>query len=160
MNLVAFSDCLPTLISQGALERLQDELLKMPQADIKTTHTFKPGVYERTITIPPWTVLTGAAHKTPYKVRLESGTIAVNMDDGIVTLTGPFEFDAPAGAQRVGRVMADVVVWTDVYANPDDCRDIAILEDVLYIVPECGLGENRINAIAHQKQGEPSWLVG
>ena len=43
---------------------LQDELLKLPQANIITEHIFKPGVYERKITIPPWTVLTGAEHLT------------------------------------------------------------------------------------------------
>lgn len=131
-------DCSP-----AAVVRLQGELLKMPQAGIKTEHIFKPGVYERTITIPAWTVLTGAEHKTPYRVRLERGTIAVNTDAGIKILTAPAEFDAPAGVQRVGRVFADEVVWTDIYDNPDDCRDVATLEARLYAVPTCGLGENR-----------------
>lgn len=126
------------------VERLQDELLKMPQADIKTDHAFRPGEYLRTITIPPWTVLTGAAHKTAYRVKLERGQIAVNMSDGEVhLLTAPHEFDAPAGAQRAGRVLGDEVVWTDIYDNPDDCRDIPTLEARLYEIPPCGLGENR-----------------
>jgi len=127
----------------GKIQALESELLKMPQAAIKTVHSFRPGFYERTITIPPWTVLTGAEHKTPYEVRLEKGTIAVNTDDEIKVLTAPHVFTAPAGVQRVGRVFEDEVVWTDVYANPDDCQDIAVLEDRLYLVPACGLGENR-----------------
>lgn len=125
---------------------LQDELLKMPQADIVTIHAFLPGIYERKIIIPPWTVLTGAAHKTAYKVRLEKGTIAVNTEDGVKTLTGPFEFDAAAGMQRAGRVFEDEVVWVDIYDNPDNCTDIATLEDRLYVVPECGLGDSRTDA--------------
>jgi len=84
-------------ITPAKVRVLQDELLKLPQADIVTKHTFFDGVYERTITIPPWTVLTGAAHKTPYKVRLDKGTIAVNTDDGVKVLTAPCAFDAPAG---------------------------------------------------------------
>ena len=122
---------------------LQDELLQMPQADIVTTHTFLPGVYERKITVPPWTVLTGAAHKTDYRVRLEKGTIAVNRDTEVVVLTAPCEFDAKAGEQRAGRVFEDEVVWVDIYPNPDDCQDIPTLEDRLYVVPECGLGDTR-----------------
>ena len=122
---------------------LQDSLLEMPQADIVTTHTLLPGVYERKITIPPWTVLTGAAHKTDYRVRLEKGTIAVNRDTEVVVLTAPCEFDAKAGEQRAGRVFEDKVVWVDVYDNPDDCQDIPTLEDRLYVVPECGLGDTR-----------------
>jgi hypothetical protein len=122
---------------------LQDELLKLPQADIVTKHTFLDGVYERTITIPPWTVLTGAAHKTAYKVRLDKGKIAVNTEDGVKVLTAPCAFDAPAGMQRAGRVFEDEVVWTDIYANPDNCEDIAIVEARLYEIPACGLADSR-----------------
>lgn len=122
---------------------LQDELLQMPQADIVTTHTFLPNVYERKITVPPWTVLTGAAHKTDYRVRLEKGKIAVNIDTEVVVLVAPCEFDAKAGEQRAGRVFEDEVVWVDIYDNLDDCQDLDVIEDRLYVVPECELGENR-----------------
>ena len=133
----------PTLSMPDKVVALQNELLKMPQAEIVTEHTFTPGVYERKITIPPWTVLTGAEHKSAYRVRLEKGTIAVNTDDGVKVLTGPCEFPASAGMQRAGRVFDDEVVWVDVYNNPDDCADIAVLEDRLYVVPEYGLGDSR-----------------
>jgi hypothetical protein len=126
------------------IENLQAELLKMSQADIVTEHTFLPGLYERKITIPPWTVLTGAEHKTDYKIRLEKGTIAVNVEDTVKIMTAPMEFEAKAGAQRVGRVFEEEVVWVDIYENSDNCQDIAVLEDRLYVVPDCGLGENRM----------------
>ena len=122
---------------------LQNELLKMPQANIVTEHVFTPGKYERKITIPAWTVLTGAEHKTPYCVRLEKGTIAVNTDDGVKVLTAPCEFDASAGMQRAGRVFEDEVVWVDIYDNPDNCTDLAVLENRLYVVPNCGLADSR-----------------
>lgn len=123
--------------------RLQNALLQMPQADIVTAHKFFPGIYERTITLPPWTVLTGAAHKTAYRVRLEKGAIAVNTDNGVEVLVAPMEFDVPAGFQRAGRVFEEEVVWTDIYANPDNCRNIDELEARLYEVPECGMGDAR-----------------
>lgn len=129
---------------QSQIENLQDELLKMPQADIVTENIFLDGIYERKITIPPWTVLTGAEHKTDYKIRLEKGTIAVNIGDKVQIMTAPMEFEAKAGAQRVGRVFEEEVVWVDVYENPDNCQDLTILEERLYLVPECGLGENRV----------------
>jgi hypothetical protein len=125
------------------VKALQDELLKMPQANIVTTHRFLPGVYEREITIPAWTVLTGAEHKTAYRVRLEKGTIAVNTDDGVKVLTAPCEFESKAGMQRAGRVFDEEVVWVDVYDNPDNCTDLAVLENRLYAVPECGLADSR-----------------
>jgi hypothetical protein len=138
-------------VTKEKIVALQDVLLEMPQADIVTTHTFKPQVYERMITVPKWTVLTGAAHKTPYKVRLEKGTIAVNVGAEVKVLTGPYEFDACAGEQRVGRVFDEEVVWVDIYDNPDNCTDISILEDRLYVVPECGLGENRVKQLTNAK---------
>jgi hypothetical protein len=133
----------PTLSMTGKVLALQNELLKMPQANIVTEHIFKPGVYERKITIPAWTVLTGAAHKTDYHVRLEKGTIAVNTDDGVKVFTAPFDFPAKAGMQRAGRVFEEEVVWVDVYDNPDNCTDLAVLEDRLYVVPACGLADSR-----------------
>jgi len=128
------------------VKALEIELLKMPQADIVTTHRFLPSVYERAITIPAWTVLTGAEHKTAYRVRLEKGIIAVNTDDGVKVLTAPCEFEASAGMQRAGRVYDEEVIWVDIYDNPDNCTDLAILEDRLYVVPEYGLADSRTDA--------------
>jgi hypothetical protein len=130
-------------IQKVQIEALQDELLKMDQADIVTKHHFFDEIYERTIIVPPWTVLTGAAHKTKYKVRLEKGTIAVNVGTEVKVFTAPMEFEAEAGEQRVGRVFEEEVIWTDIYENADNCKDIETLENRLYVVPECGLGANR-----------------
>jgi hypothetical protein len=138
------NDLLTITPFEQKIEVLQDILLQMPQADIVTTHTFKPGIYERAIQIPAWTVLTGAEHKTDYKIRLKQGTIAVNVGDEVKILTAPCEFEAKAGAQRVGRVFENDVIWVDVYDNPDNCKDIAVLEERLYVTPTCGLGENRV----------------
>ena len=130
----------------GKVQALEKELLKLPQADIMTEHLFMDGIYERKIIIPAWVVLTGAEHKSDYRVRLEKGTIAVNTDDGVKVLTAPCEFPAKAGMQRAGRVFEEEVVWVDIYDNPDNCTDLAVLEDRLYVVPECGLGNSRTEA--------------
>lgn len=125
------------------VKALQNELLKLPQANIVTTHRFLPSVYEREVSIPAWTVLTGAEHKTSYRVRLEKGTIAVNTDNGVKVLTAPCEFESKAGMQRAGRVFDEEVIWVDVYDNPDDCTDLEVLEARLYVVPDCGLADSR-----------------
>lgn len=115
---------------------LQDQLLKLPQADIRTYHAFYPGVYERTIICPPWTILTGAAHLSDYSVRLDQGTIAVTIDDGVRVLSAPLSFNAKTGAKRAGRVFDEQVIWTDIYPNPDNCRDLEELERRLYKTDE------------------------
>jgi len=147
------------IVTHEKIVQLQDELLKMPQADIVTEHTFLEGVYERKITIPKWTVLTGAAHKTDYKIRLEKGTIAVNIGEKVVILEAPLEIDAKAGEQRVGRVFDDEVVWIDIYENADNCTDLEKIEDRLYVVPECGLGENRISKYIKDNQDDYNLFI-
>lgn len=142
-ELIIFEGKVPAQQMREAVIKLQETLLQMPQAEATTLHKFLPGIYERTIILQPWTVLTGAAHKTPYKVRLERGVIAVNTEDGIRILIAPCEFDAPAGFQRAGRVYEEEVVWTDIYENPDNCRNIDELEARLYEIPECGLYDKR-----------------
>jgi hypothetical protein len=126
------------------IEDLQEVMLNLPQADVQYLHSFEPKKYIRTMIAPPHTVIVGAEHKTPYRIRIEKGTIAVNIGDEIKTLSAPLEFDAPAGVKRVGTVFDEELVWVDIYDNPDDCTDIAVLEDRLYVVPECGLMSNRI----------------
>jgi hypothetical protein len=139
------------VVTTDKIDALTAAILEMPQAEIVTSHTFLPGVYERKIIVPPSCILTGAPHKTNYKVRLEKGTIAVNIGDKVKTLTAPLEFDACAGEQRVGWVFDEEVVWVDIYDNSDDCKDIEVLEERLYVVPECGLLDNRLKLIASEK---------
>lgn len=139
------------VVTTDKIDALTAAMLEMPQAEIVTDHTFLPNIYERKITVPPSCVLTGAPHKTNYKVRLEKGTIAVNIGDKVKTLTAPLEFDACAGEQRVGWVFDEEVVWVDIYDNPDNCKDIEVLEERLYVVPECGLLDNRLKLIASKK---------
>ena len=87
--------------------------------------------------------MTGAEHKNDYGVRLEKGAIAVNTEDGMKILTAPLAFDAKAGMKRVGRVLDQEVVWTDIYANEDDCTDLVILEARIYELDGVELGENK-----------------
>jgi len=144
MQIINLSSTQIALPLREKIEILQEELLKMPQADVQYLHSFEPGKYIRTMIAPPWTVIVGAEHKTPYKVKLEKGTIAVNIDDKIHTLTAPLEMDVPAGIKRVGQVFDEELVWVDIYDNPDDCTDIEAIEERLYIIPECGLMSNRV----------------
>jgi hypothetical protein len=145
---------LPTVPLKEKVERLQNALLEMPQADIKFIHEFEHGKYIRTMIAPPWSVIVGAEHKTPYKIKLVKGTIAVNIGDEIKTLKAPLEFDAPAGIKRVGRIFEEEVIWIDIYENLDDCTDLDTVEERLFVIPECGLLSNRLALETKQKDTE------
>ncbi len=144
---ITFSFDLTAIKMNQRVYKLEQQLLEMPQSDIKTDHIFLPGIYERRITIPAWTTLTGAVHRTNYKVRLERGTIAVNTEDGIKILTAPCEFSALAGLKRAGRVFGEEVVWVDIYENPDDCQDLDILVERLYTIKNCDMGDVRPSGV-------------
>ena len=144
----------PAVPLREKIEHLQDMLLQMPQADVQFLHDFEDGKYIRTMIAPPWSVIVGAEHKTPYKVILKKGTLAVNIDDEIKILTAPMEFDAPAGIKRVGRVFDEELIWIDIYDNPDNCKDIETIENRLYVIPECGLMSNRMALKNEQKDTE------
>lgn len=159
MQLAANTEQRLTVPLKAQVQALQDAMLEMPQVAVVTEHTLKPGIYERKMIVPPWTLITGAEHKTPYKVRLEKGTIAVTMDTEVKVLTAPCEFDAPAGIQRAGQVFEDEVIWVDVYENLDDCADIAAIEERLYVIPECGLLSNRIDLQLKNKQNKTN-IIG
>jgi hypothetical protein len=150
---------LPVMPLREKVERLQDALLEMPQADVKFLHDFEPGKYIRTMIAPPWSVIVGAEHKTPYKIRLEKGTIAVNIDNNIKILTAPLEFDAPAGVKRVGRVFDEEVIWVDIYENLDDCTDVNAIEERLYDIPACGLMSNRVALEGKNEQNDTEQLA-
>jgi len=122
---------------------LQDELLKLPQSNIRTYHSFLPGIYERTVVIPPWTVLTGVEHLTGYKVSLVQGRVAVNIGNEISVLTAPLELEFQPGAQRALRVFEEQVIWVDTYENPGDSHDINGIEDRIYAKTKYGLADSR-----------------
>lgn len=134
------------------IKRLELALLDMPQAPIKTFHKFSPGLYERTVVMPPWTVATGAIHKDVCTVRLSKGSLAVSFDDGVKVLSAPCEFESPAGVKRVVRVFDEEVVWTDVYANADDCTDLEVLEERLFDAEGIELGDVRQARMIEQAQ--------
>ena len=140
---VTYGPGIAKIVQHSKVAALEKQLLRMPQAEIKTIHSFKPGIYERTIIVPPWVALTGAEHKTDYKVRLEKGTISVTTDTGLKLISAPAEFYAKAGLKRAGFVQGEEVIWTDIYDNPDDCRDLAVLEARYYFVPNIGLSDSR-----------------
>lgn len=107
--------------------QLESEMLKLPQADIKTTHHFAPGLYAREIFIPAGTTLTGKIHRTDHINCVSQGEITVLTDEGMKRLKAPCTFVASAGTKRAGFAHEDTV-WTTYHANPNDERDLDKLE--------------------------------
>lgn len=99
---------------------LEAALLRLPQADIKTEHSFCDGLYARTISIPAGTVLTGAVHQHASFWVVRSGELAFTTEGGetVIAYSGQMG-SSGAGIKRAGFALTDVV-FTTFHANADN----------------------------------------
>lgn len=112
-----------------SLLALEEQILALPQVDLRTEHSLAGGIYARTIFIPAGTVLTGATHKKDH-INIVFGDITVTTDGEPVRLTGHHVLPTKAGNKRAGVAHADTV-WTTLVRT--DLSDIEAIEDELVI---------------------------
>lgn len=119
----------PTPDLRERIVALEDEMLKMPQVEIKTTHHFAPGIYMREIFIPKGVLLTGKIHKTEHLNILSQGRLSVLTEGGIETLVASTVVKSQPGIKRAGYAYEDSV-WITVHHNPENEQDLLKLEDI------------------------------
>lgn len=108
---------------------LQDELLKMPQAEGSVRHIFMPGIYMRELTIPADVVSVGHNHRYNHISMLTKGRITVLNEDGSLTeLTAPFTMISAPGKKCA--YTHEETVWVNVHAAAG--TDVETLEQILY----------------------------
>lgn len=117
-----------------AIDRLQSELVKLPQYEPKTKHYFAKGMYLRTIFSPAGSVIVGKVHKTEHFYAVLSGRVRVTTDDGVIELdatkNGPQILTCPVGTKRAVYVIEDA--WRmNVHLNPGDEKELEKLESEL-----------------------------
>lgn len=109
------------------LIRLEQEVALMPQANCPLRHFFAKGLYIRELTVPKGVVLTGAIHLVECVSVVAKGVILISDGAFTVRLEAPFTMIVPAGTKKAGFALEETV-WIDSYPNPDDERDIEVLE--------------------------------
>jgi hypothetical protein len=112
----------------------EDTLRTLPPLDMEqhTYHHFAPDVYVRELFIPEGVALTGKIHKHELMNILVSGTVRVNTDDGMETLTGPLIFNSRAGTKRAIYGITDAI-WLNVH--PTGLTDLGEIEEE-FIAPD------------------------
>ena len=75
---------------RGRVQRLQAEMLKLPQAELPTEHYFANGMYARKLFRPAGTLIVGKDHKHEHIYMLMFGRLQVTTDDGVREI-GPGE---------------------------------------------------------------------
>lgn len=110
------------------LDAAEVAMLALPQVEIPTVHDFAPGLYYREVTFPPGALVIGHAHRGATLNLMLKGRIEVIDGDGVAReLVAPFQFVSPPG-RKIARVIEETV-WVNVFPNPDDERDIEVLEE-------------------------------
>lgn len=98
-----------------AIQQLEAQILKMPQAEMPLEHFFAQGLYARQLTIPKHCVLTGKIHKFEHINILAKGEMTVVTDDGPRTIKAPYVMVSKPGTKRAGFAHEESV-WITVHA--------------------------------------------
>ena len=72
--------------SREQIDRLQAEMVTMPQAELVTEHHFSSGMYMRKVFRPAGTLIVGKVHKEPHFFLCAMGEIVAWTENGMITL--------------------------------------------------------------------------
>lgn len=114
--------------------RFEDAIAAGPtiDADSRTSHTYGPGFYARTLTLKAGEPLTGKIHATEHIFILSKGELLVATEEGSQRLVAPYQMVCRAGLKRAGYAVTDVEV-TNIHITEE--TDLVKLEAAL-IEPE------------------------
>jgi len=133
--------------SLDAIQKLQDEMVKMPQVeDMITEHYFNGGMYCRKLTRKAGTLIVGRTYKTDHFYMCVSGEIIAWSENGMVTLKAGDIIESKAGTKRVTLAVKDSIGIT---VHKTDKTDFDELEAEL-IEPEAGSMYNFDNSLKQQ----------
>lgn len=119
------------------VNRLEKQMLAMPQVECPVVHRFGPGVYIREVTIPAGTIAVGHHQNFEQMNIFLKGRVSIlNSDGKVVELQAPMIYVGPPG-RKMGYVHEDMV-WLNVYAT--DEKDVEKLEST-YLTKSIGWKE-------------------
>lgn len=95
-----------TLSNRASIQRLEAEMLKLPQVEIPVTTLHFGDSDARMIVVKAGTTLTGAIHLTEH-INFVCGDISVFTEEGDRRITGSEMFVSKPGMKRAGHAHAD-----------------------------------------------------
>ena len=121
MNLELLQKHVPT---REEIQRLQDEMAKMPQAELQTEHYFSQGMYCRKVFRKAGTIIVGKVHKKDHFFMCAQGQIIAWSEKGMVTLNAGDVLCSKAGTKRVTMAVTDAIGITIHKTNKTDLDKI------------------------------------
>lgn len=115
---------LPKQVSRDQIDRLQAEMVKMPQATLVTDHFFSPGMYCRRVYRPAGTLIVGKVHKEPHFFLCAKGEIIAWTENGMKKLQAGDVVESKPGTKRVTLATQDSIGITIHKTDKTDLKDI------------------------------------
>lgn len=115
---------LPDHVSREQVERLQAEMVKMPQAELTTEHHFSPGMYMRKVFRPAGTLIVGKVHKEPHFFLCAKGEIIAWTENGMKRLQAGDVVESKPGTKRVTLAVTDAIGVTIHRTDKTDLDEI------------------------------------
>ena len=119
-------DIISQIPTREQIDRLQSEMVKMPQADLKTEHFFSPGMYCRRVYRPAGTLIVGKVHKAPHFFLCAAGEIIAWTEKGMKHLQAGDVVECQPGTKRVTLAVTDAIGMTIHKTNKTDLDEIEI----------------------------------
>ena len=106
MNEIEVISEVPT---RDQIDRLQAEMVKMPQVELQTEHYFVPGMYCRRVFRPAGTLIVGKVHKHPHFFLCAKGEIIAWTEKGMKKLQAGDVVECQPGTKRVTLATQDSI---------------------------------------------------
>lgn len=117
---------LPALIdgpvTAANIERVEAELLKLPQVEIPLTHRFAPGVYMREVMMPAGAFVIGHCHKTRHLNIISQGRATVMMDGEVHEIVAPCVLTSEVNVRKVLYIHEDMI-WATIHPTHETDLD-------------------------------------
>lgn len=115
---------LPNYVSREQVERLQEQMAVMPQAELVTEHQFSVGMYMRKLYRPAGTLIVGKVHKEPHFFLCAKGEIIAWTENGMKRLQAGDVVESKAGTKRVTLAVTDAIGITIHRTDKTDLDEI------------------------------------
>jgi len=107
------------------IERLQAEMVQMPQADLQTEHYFsESGMYCRKVFRPAGTLIVGKVHKHHHLFLCAMGEIIAWTENGMKRLQAGDVVESKPGTKRVTLAVTDAIGVTVHRTDKTDLDEI------------------------------------
>jgi len=100
---------MPNVPTREQIDKLQSEMVQMPQAKLETEHYFFGGMYCRKLTRPAGTLIVGKVHKKDHFFLCAKGEIIAWSEGGMKHLYPGDVICSKPGTKRVTLAVTDAI---------------------------------------------------